>query len=56
MVISSHSYLQKPQNVGMKFTKYLFAYYNDEYCDGTFGGKTRRECVLKPGNFLLSKF
>ena len=23
-------------------------------CDGTFGGKTRHECVLRPGNFFLT--
>ena len=24
-------------------------------CDGTFGGETEHECVLKPGKWLLSK-
>ena len=24
-------------------------------CDGTFGGKTKHECVLKPGKILLMK-
>ena len=23
-------------------------------CDGTFGGKTQHECVLKPGNLFLT--